>query len=449
MLASTWLGSSAGAGEDPEPTAAVAPWSAADLARRFPDPDKGADGASTSGAGFSGTESSGMALSGTGRCVECHEERRESLSTSFHAGLLGADGADAEPRTAAHGCEACHGPGAAHASSDGVEPIRHPWDAPAKEMIGVCLKCHAGVLEKPIRGHREWTADPARTEVRACTTCHEVHIDKAGPAHAESTGPFADIAALAKVADGVPAARCIGCHGGFHPEMKRSGHSQFLTEGDECGTCHGDGSLHEASGGRARLIVNPARQKARDADKRCNACHDAGAIVQRWTCSEHAKEGTSCITCHDANAARGRTLRKSEYELCGGCHLDVKASFRLPNGHRVARGRVLCSDCHDPHDNPRRVRNRDVRLRSCAKCHFEKAGPFVHDHGIKRTEGCIACHAPHGSVNDRMLTFRRMKQQCLQCHPGTSHDLSKRRYDNCIACHIEIHGSDVDRLFLR
>ena len=432
------------------------PWSARDLAKRFPDPDDGADRAT---------------FSGTARCIECHEERDESLRTSFHAKLTfakpvgeaaardaaeegAAESADtalpsargAEPEGG--GCEACHGAGREHSESDGDELIRHPWDVPAQEMIGVCIRCHADVLELPIDEHRDWISG-AEDEMRSCTKCHEIHVDRTDPAHAEKTGPFATVKDLARVAQSIPAARCIECHDDFHPQMKRSGHADLLTEGAGCGSCHGNGSLHETSGGRPQLIVNPERQKARDADRNCTTCHGNNAVVQRWTCSEHAKEGTSCITCHDANAPRGRTLRKSEYELCGSCHLDVKASFRLPNGHKVARGRVACSDCHDPHDNPRRVRNRDVRLRACAKCHVEKAGPFVHDHGIKRSEGCIACHSPHGSVNDRLLTFRRMKSQCLQCHPETPHDLGQRRYDNCIACHVEIHGSDIDRLFLR
>jgi DmsE family decaheme c-type cytochrome len=433
------LGARAGAAEDsPQAVAddgdtavaqAITPWSAEDLARRFPDPDAGADA---------------EAFAGTPRCIECHEERRDTLETSFHASL------NAEER----GCEACHGAGHEHSESDGIEFVRHPWDAPAEEMVGVCIRCHTDVLEKPIRGHRTWTAAEGR-DVRACSTCHEIHVDRSLAAHSKETGPFRDIAALNKVAESIPASRCIECHSDYHPEFARSGHADLGAEADPstdaplCGACHGNGSLHETSGGRAGLIINPAHQQPLDADRGCNSCHGGGAIVQRWTCSEHAKEGTTCITCHDANAPRGRTLRASEYELCGSCHLDVKASFRLPNGHKVARGRVTCSDCHDPHDNPQRVRSRDVRERSCGKCHGEKVGPFVHDHGIKRTEGCIACHAPHGSVNDRMLTFKRMKPQCLQCHPGSSHDLSQRRYDNCIACHVEIHGSDLDRYFLR
>jgi DmsE family decaheme c-type cytochrome len=179
------------------------------------------------------------------------------------------------------------------------------------------------------------------------------------------------------------------------------------------------------------------------------ACHASGDSVARWTCSEHAREGVSCVACHDPNAPRGKTLRGSEFELCGSCHTDVQAKFRLANRHRVAEGRIACSDCHDPHGNTGKLRDADLRLRVCGDCHTEKTQPFLHDHGIKRGEGCIACHDPHGSVNRRMLSFASMKALCIQCHPETPHDLGQRRFDNCIACHSEIHGSDLDRNFRR
>lgn len=401
------------------------PWSPARLRARFPDPDAGAQQDD---------------YVGVVECKECHEDRWKSLGVSFHAALR------SEKESGTRGCETCHGPGRAHYDDGGDGPIRHPLAAPARESVGVCLACHVDVLARPIGGHRAWLgADDAP---RACVECHEIHVDKDAPAHAATAG-FPDIAALEKVAEYIPAERCIACHPGFHPEMRRSGHRSLLTEGRTCGTCHGPGSLHEESGGRRDKIVHPLRQKPKAIDATCNACHRKGEAVQRWTCAEHAREGVSCVVCHDPNAREGRTLRKPEIDLCGGCHLDVKAKFRLPNRHRVVEGRMSCSDCHDPHGNRGRVRDSDVRRRVCADCHAEKTGPFFFDHGIKRSDGCIACHDPHGSVNRRMLTHKRTKPLCLQCHPETPHNLRDRKYDNCIACHIEIHGSDLDRLYRR
>jgi DmsE family decaheme c-type cytochrome len=403
------------------------PWSADAVRARFPNPD---------------AKAQDDAFIGNSECKDCHEDRWKSLGTSFHADLRSTT------KSKSRGCESCHGPGAPHADEAGEAPIRHPGKGPAADSVGACLVCHADVLTKPVLGHRNWIRESAGSP-RRCVHCHAIHVDKSSPAYDDSVGPFRDRAALAAVAKPVDAARCVSCHPTFHPQMKRSGHDFLLTKDEQCGACHGNGSLHVESGGDPRKILRPDRQKGAAADATCVECHRAGEVLARWTCAEHSREGVACVVCHDANAPRGKTLRGSEFELCGGCHQDVKARLRFPNGHRVERGRVECSDCHDPHGNTSKLRDPDLRLRVCLNCHVEKGGPFLHDHGIKRSDGCVACHDPHGGPTRRMLTFARIRPMCLQCHPETPHDLSKKRYDNCIACHAEIHGSDLDRHFLR
>lgn len=411
------------AAEDP-----AAAWTKDAIRARFPDPDAAAKAED---------------YSGSPECKDCHEDRWKSFGTSFHAALRN------EKKSATHGCETCHGPGQVHVDGAGDDPIRHPVKADVKTSVGACLVCHVEVLEKPVLGHRTWILGKDGAP-RSCVTCHQIHVDKSLPAFDEKLGPFADAKALA-AAGAVPvdAAVCATCHTSFHPEMAHSGHAKLLREGDQCAACHGNGSLHATSAGDVRKILRPDRQKVADADATCLACHQSGDSVARWTCSEHSREKVACVVCHDANAPRGKTLRGTQFELCGGCHKDVQAKLRLPNGHRVQRGRVECSDCHDPHGNTSKLRDKDLRMRVCAECHVEKSGPFLFDHGIKRTEGCVACHDPHGSTNRRMLTFSRVKPMCLQCHPETGHDLSKTKYDNCLSCHVEIHGSDLDRRFIR
>lgn len=391
-------------------------------------------------------------------CAECHGDRRKSLATSFHAALLD------ERASRSRGCESCHGPGVAHWEEGGEGPIRDPAFAPPSEVLGVCLACHADVLTEDDAAHRAWvfpgSPTPEPAVARSCVQCHDVHVDRSSPAFADDTGPFTDPEALAAAAEPIPARRCIECHPTFHPELARSGHAELMegppgahddlaTRAGECGSCHGAGTLHADSGGRAELILNPERMPAGVLNALCNDCHRSGESMVRWTCSEHARENVSCIACHDANARRGHTLRAPEFELCGSCHTDVQASFRLPDGHRVEEGRIGCTDCHDPHGNTSRVRDRQLRRDVCGECHADKSGPFLFDHGVRRGDGCIACHAPHGSSNRRLLDFAATRPLCLQCHPETPHDLTARKYRNCITCHVEIHGSDVDRLFLR
>lgn len=419
-------------GSTPRPVAApagivVPEWSAESIRARFPDPDAAApaDG-----------------YVGNAECKDCHEDRWKSLGTSFHEALRSTKKSDSK------GCESCHGPGVVHCDEAGEAPIRHPGKATDLESVGACLVCHVEVLEKPVLRHREWIAGPSGT-TRKCVQCHAVHVDKASPAYDPAVGPFASKAALDAVATPIDSAKCAGCHTTFHPEMRRSGHADLMNSGEQCGACHGNGSLHADSGGDPKKILRPDRLKGAAADATCVECHEHGDVLARWTCAEHSREGVSCVTCHDANAPRGKTLRASEFELCGGCHQDVKARLRFPNRHRVAQGRVDCTDCHDPHGNTSKLRDKDLRLRVCGDCHPEKKGPFLYDHGIKRSEGCVACHDPHGGPTKRMLSYARIQPLCLQCHPETPHDLGDRTYDNCIACHVEIHGSDLDRRFLR
>lgn len=407
-------------------------WSRAQLERLFPNPD---------------AKAPAETFLGNTECSECHGDRRKSLGTSFHAALLDA------AKSRSKGCESCHGPGEAHWEEAGEGPIRNPAHADAAEVVATCLACHTEVLSDPIGDHRAWVfpgADgPTPTAARSCTQCHDVHVDRSSPAFDPELGPFESPRQLAQAAEPVPARRCIECHADFHPEMRRSGHASLLTEGAQCGACHGEGSLHADSGGRRELILRPDELTASVANRVCNDCHRSTETLARWTCSEHAREGVSCTTCHDANAPRGETLRAPEYQLCGSCHVDVKASFLLPNGHDVEDGKIGCTDCHDPHGNTSRVRDRQLRRDVCADCHVAQAGPFFHDHGIRRGDGCLACHAPHGSSNRRALTHTELRPLCLQCHPETPHDLTRRKYRNCIDCHVEIHGSDVHRLFLR
>jgi DmsE family decaheme c-type cytochrome len=430
-------------------------WSDAAVKARFQDPDAAAPAED---------------FSENIECKDCHEERFKSLATSFHAKFLDAK------KSASRGCQECHGPGQKHVDDGGDSPMRNPNRAadqpgaatpakakdgeaprpvtvvPVREMNGTCLRCHLEVLTKPKEGqdHRAWiarTRDPSGE--RSCVSCHMVHVDKSRPAFDKTIGPFPTAKALREKSDFADPKLCVACHSEFHPQMARSGHAFLLKDGDDhgCAACHGPGLLHAQSGGDPRKIILPTNQRPADADASCNACHLKGDKVQKWTCSEHQRQGVACIVCHDANAPQGKTLRGPEFQLCGQCHLDVQAQFRLPSRHRVAEGRVSCSDCHDPHGNTDKVRDKDVRYRACLTCHQEKGGPFHFDHGIKRGEGCTACHDPHGSANRRMLTYSRVQPMCLQCHPETSHDLRDRRYDNCLSCHTEIHGSDLDRLF--
>lgn len=422
------------------PAVPVPPWKPATAPRRSPaplpaDPDRGA-----AKDRFVGSEG----------CFDCHKKRVATLQASFHAELL-------RKASGSAGCEECHGPGIDHVAEGEEAAIRHPvkFAAGSPEAANaVCLRCHAEVMDRPIREHPKWVG--ARQV--ACVSCHLVHMDRADRAAAHERPPFGTAEEmLAAGAKWTEPARCRSCHPDFHPEMARSGHRDLMDgEGDRsCGACHGPGSLHAAkeSAGLPGLVLLPTRQDPAEADRACNACHEAaGRPVLRWTCSEHRAENVACVACHDPNAPMGRTLLAPDPELCISCHRDSGAEFRLPSRHRVLEGTMRCNDCHDPHANEAGLHRFELTRDACLRCHPEKGGPFAFDHAAKRLEGCVACHRPHGSPNRRLLETREARTLCLTCHPGLPADHEQKPgspYRECLRCHVEIHGSDTSRRFFR
>ena len=100
----------------------------------------------------------------------------------------------------------------------------------------------------------------------------------------------------------------------------------------------------------------------------------------------------------------------------------------------------------------------------CLKCHQDKRGPFIFEHAAVRVDGCESCHAPHGSMNSRLLRRPVVFTLCLECHNGAgtfgtrntgisiqtaTHNLADPRFQNCTACHVRIHGSNANANFLR
>lgn len=209
--------------------------------------------------------------------------------------------------------------------------------------------------------------------------------------------------------------RCFDCHTNYARTFSGSVHFRVHVDidtrpggGTSCETCHGPGSRHvEAPRDRARLIVNPGKNP--------QACFD--------------------------------------------CHLDVHLQFRLPEHHPVPEGQMNCIQCHDPHGREIFKPARGLGLgmarlnEQCASCHREQARPFVFEHEAMR-EGCIACHQPHGSIHQKLLT-ERDANLCLKCHAqvqsspgeifiGQANHTALLSMGTCwsAGCHTAVHGSN-------
>ena len=275
---------------------------------------------------------------------------------------------------------------------------------------------------------------------------------------------------------------CKTCHPNVWFKFDKNAHFKSVASGKEapentgCEGCHGPGGKHVAAhGGKASIVAFSTLTPKQSMDA-CLRCHSTNFERANIHNSVHTKNEVSCTSCHSIHKAQTPTklLAKAQPELCYGCHTDLRGQFSMPFKHRVNEGVVACSDCHNPHgtyaptwrmaQHPTLLKQSLANEEACLKCHVDKRGPFAFEHPPVRVEGCESCHLPHGSTNSRLLRRPVVFTVCLECHNGAgtfgrtnsgvptlsqAHNMADPRYQNCTSCHVRIHGSNTDPLFLR
>lgn len=256
---------------------------------------------------------------------------------------------------------------------------------------------------------------------------------------------------------------CTDCHDQAKA-FASNAHARGKTQKGEvpnlvCTPCHGDGTLHMEAGGDKEKITKPV---GRCGAETCLQCHDQTKKCVSMHAGKHANsEIVNCLSCHSIHSSELRSrslLAKKQLDLCAGCHQTQVASFRnKPYGHRIGRGGMECSTCHQPHASTNAGCEVAKPTKSgeaiCVSCHVDKKGPFVFPHGAATIGGCLSCHEAHGSNNPKRLKRATVYQLCLECHsplvggtfgsqPPAFHNLLTARYQNCTTCHVAIHGSN-------
>ncbi len=250
---------------------------------------------------------------------------------------------------------------------------------------------------------------------------------------------------------------CVTCHATqaesfSHTLMGRIGKTQ---KGKfDCENCHGPGSAHvKAGGGRGvgGIISFRPEDQSRTADENnaiCLTCHQRGDRTY-WNGSTHETRGLMCTNCHTVMKQVSRKFQMKtafEPDTCFQCHKDRRAQLFRTSHMPLREGKMVCSDCHNPHGSATEAMLRENSINdNCYKCHAEKRGPFLFEHTPVR-ENCLNCHDPHGSVNEYLLKVSRPRL-CTECHAfghgTTSGPLAVQSISRqCQNCHTEVHGTN-------
>ena len=250
----------------------------------------------------------------------------------------------------------------------------------------------------------------------------------------------------------------------------------------ECESCHGASPLHMTTKGKDRVsptvvFKGPKASPVEARNKVCISCHESG-LRMNWQGSQHQNNEVACVSCHTIHAAKDPVLvKQTQPEKCFTCHAEQRAESFEYSHHPIREGKVVCSDCHNPHGTvgPKLLKENTVND-TCYTCHAEKRGPFLWEHEPVR-EDCTNCHVPHGSNQARLLKDR-LPFLCQDCHNTGGHNANPFSASNlpgtegapanfrtaatapgplgngatsvsprmmargCVNCHSNIHGSN-------
>ena len=236
-----------------------------------------------------------------------------------------------------------------------------------------------------------------------------------------------------------------------------------------CQSCHGESEKHlkgdPAVKGRPApdfIFKKGAYALSDDKDRsaQCLTCHKGNAR-NNWEGAQHQNNGLACNDCHKVHAPADKVLAKAtQTEVCFTCHKEQRADSHKISTHPIAAGKVVCSDCHNPHGStgPKLLKKASVS-ETCYTCHAEKRGPFLFEHQPV-AESCANCHTPHGS-NITPLLKSRAPFLCQECHDGTHASATPAGPNTagrqagltvapnrnlvgraCMNCHSLVHGSN-------
>ena len=261
---------------------------------------------------------------GADTCLGCHDDESATYSAAAIFKGKHAHRGDKRAPFGAGGlqCEACHGPGAAHARNKkaaSINSLRADPSRTAQQRNEPCLGCHEGT------SRIGWHAGAHERGGLACTDCHTMH---------QEHDPMLAKNSQAEV--------CFTCHRQKCADFQKPSSHPVRQGLMGCSDCH---SAHGST--TAAMLIKPTLNQT------CFTCHAEKRGPLLW---EHAPVAEDCSLCHSAHGSlRKALLTKSPPLLCQQCHAPAdhpsvaRTSAGLPGGS--AGGSIFlaaggCINCH-------------------------------------------------------------------------------------------------------
>jgi DmsE family decaheme c-type cytochrome len=263
---------------------------------------------------------------GADTCLDCHDEEGEAFSASAIFKSKHAQRGNARAPFGPGGlqCEACHGPGGAHAAKGSKKKLTINSFKPdsfmsVEQRNGACLGCHEN------SARTAWHAGAHARGKVACSDCHKMHQQRDK--------------VLARSSE---AEVCLTCHKRERADFQKPSAHPVSQGSIACSDCH---SPHGSSA--PAMLAKPTLNQT------CFSCHADKRGPMLW---EHAPVAEDCSLCHTAHGSvRAALLTKSPPLLCQQCHSaaghpsTTRTGAALPGG--TGGGAIFvvggsCTNCH-------------------------------------------------------------------------------------------------------
>jgi DmsE family decaheme c-type cytochrome len=274
---------------------------------------------------------------------------------------------------------------------------------------------------------------------------------------------------------------CLDCHDDRESSLRGTPHQVVLGEDEKkavaCTDCHPGDARHYEDDPEEYAMAVPEVADAWNEAQICSQCHQNSHQQNMKEANVHVANQVNCSSCHRIHGVHGADstlgagqypaehytglLKTNQVDLCLDCHTSVRGDFAKSTHHPVEEGVVTCSECHMTLDRTKKAMSFGGTTAVCVQCHNEFQMPFPYEHAAtvdySVEEGaCLNCHEPHGSHLPRLLKQPYEAphyQLCAQCHSVPKHNFNVNHGSQwagvpCNDCHVDIHGSFNNRLYL-